>query len=220
MTAADLTCWTMIRDAAGGDADARQRFARLYLPVARGALAGRWKGSPRLAWVEDAVQDVFVECFKAGGALAAADSERSGFRAFFLGVVRNIARRHEEKHRPAAQLPEDCPAADTSLSVAFDRAWARALLKEAARVQAETAAGAGERAVKRVELLRLRFQERLPIRAIAERWNEDAAKLHREYATAREEFRAALRTVAAFHQPTATGDELDDACRELLAIVG
>ena len=79
---------------------------------------------------------------------------------------------------------------------------------------------AGERAVKRVELLRLRFQERLPIRAIAERWNEDAAKLHREYATAREEFRAALRTVAAFHQPTATGDELDDACRELLAIVG
>ena len=28
MTAADLTCWTLIRDAAGGDAVARDRFAR------------------------------------------------------------------------------------------------------------------------------------------------------------------------------------------------
>jgi len=215
----DTTCWTLIRDAAGGDADARERFARVYLPVARGALGGRWKGSPRLAWVEDAAQDVFVECFKPGGVLAAADAERGGFRAFFLAVVRNVARRHEEKHRPEVPLPDQHPADNTSLSVAFDKAWARALLKEAARVQAETAMG-NERATKRVELLRLRFQDGLPIRAIAERWNEDVTKLHHEYATAREEFRAALRTVIAFHHPTATEAALDDASRELLALVG
>ena len=220
MTAPDLTCWTLIRDAAGGDADAQERFARVYRPVARGALGGRWKGSPRAAWVEDAVQDVFVECFKPGGVLASADAESGGFRGFFLAVVRNVARRHEEKYRPAVPLPDECPAEDTSLSVAFDKAWARALLKEAARVQAETARESGGRAVKRVELLRLRFQEGLPIRAIAEKWDEDAAKLHHEYATARDEFRAALRSVVAFHQPAATGAALDDACRELLALVG
>ena len=220
MTPADATCWTMIRDAAGGNADACQRFARLYRPVAAAALGARWKGSPRAAWVEDAAQDVFVECFKAGGALAKADAGNGGFRAFFFGVVRNVARRFEEKHRSATALPDDQPADDTSLSVAFDRAWARALLKEAVRVQADAAKEAGERAVTRVELLRLRFQEGLPIRDIAEKWNEDAAKLHHEYATAREEFRAALRTVVAFHHPNATGAALDDACRELLAVVG
>jgi RNA polymerase sigma factor (sigma-70 family) len=219
MTSPDLTCWTLIRDAAGGDTAARERFARVYRPVAVAALAGRWKGSPRLAWVDDAAQDVFVECFKAGGALDSADAERGGFRAFFLAVVRNVARRYEEKHRPAVPLPEDHADGDTSLSVAFDRAWARALLKEAARVQGEAARG-DERATKRVELLRLRFQDGLPIRAIAERWSEDAAKLHREYATAREEFRAALRNVVAFHHPGAAGDALDAACRELLALVG
>ena len=42
MTPPDATCWTMIRAAAGGNAAARERFARVYLPVARGALAGRW----------------------------------------------------------------------------------------------------------------------------------------------------------------------------------
>jgi hypothetical protein len=31
----------------------------------------------------------------------------------------------------------------------------------------------------------------------------DAARLHHEYATARDEFRAALRTVVAFHHPAA-----------------
>ena len=145
--------------------------------------------------------------------LGAAKADRGGFRAFFLAVVRNVARRHEGKHRPAAPLPEDHTDGDTSLSVAFDRAWA--LLKEAARVQAETATGD-----ERVELLRLRFQEGLPNRTIAEKWSEDAATLHHEYATAREEFRAALRSVVAFHHPGADRETLNTACRELLALVG
>jgi hypothetical protein len=74
--------------------------------------------------------------------------------------------------------------------------------------------------VRRVELLRLRFQDGLPIRSIASRWGEDPAKVHHEYATARAEFRAALREVVAFHRPGATAVEIDVACAELLGVVG
>jgi RNA polymerase sigma-70 factor (ECF subfamily) len=77
-----------------------------------------------------------------------------------------------------------------------------------------------ERTRRRVELLRLRFQGGLAIREIAARWNADAAKLHHEYATARDEFRAALRWVVAFHMPTAGEGHLDAACRELLGVLG
>lgn len=218
MQTPDATCWTLIHAAAAGDRPAREWFARLYEPIARTYLATRWRQSPGLA-LDDAVQDVFVECFKTNGVLEkVVASHPDGFREFFHGVLRNIARRHEAA-RAAAPVPDDHAADDTSLSRAFDKAWARSLLQEAARLQAEAAAKEGERAVKRVELLRLRFQEGQPIRDIAARWNEDAAKLHHEYAVARDEFRAALRRVMAFHLPAANAEQLDDACRLLLALL-
>ena len=220
MTRADATCWTLIRAAAAGDGVARDRFARLYEPIARSYFAARWQRSALLASLDDAVQDVFVECFKERGVLGrVSESPPDEFRAFFHGVLRNIARRHEEKQRPAAPLPEGHAADDTSLSRAFDRAWARSLLQEASRLQAETAASAGARAIRRVELLQLRFQEGLPIREIAARWNEDAAHLHHEYAIARDEFRAALRGMMAFHLPAATEAQLEAACRDVLGLL-
>lgn len=220
MTPVDATCWTLVHAAAAGDQPAREQFARLYQPIARGYLAGRWQRSPLLSRLDDAVQDVFVECFKANGVLdKVVRSQPEGFRAFFHGVLRNVARRHEERHQPAAPLPDDHPADETSLSRAFDNAWARTLLREAARVQAETAAESGARAVRRVELLRLRFQDGLSIRDIAAKWNEDAAKLHHEFATARDEFRSALRRVLAFQMPTATEPQLDSACRDVLNLL-
>ena len=215
----DLTCWTLIRAAAGGDPAARDRFARVYLPVVTVYLAARWRSARR--GVEDAAQDVFVECFRAGGLLEKADPDRDGgFRAFLLGAVRNVARRHEARRRVDARLPADLPADDTGPAEAFDRAWARALLKEAGRVQHQHAEKAGPSAVRRVQLLRLRFGEGLPIRDIAARWGEDAAKLHHEYATAREEFRSALREVVAFHHPGVTDGEIDRACGDLLGLLG
>lgn len=220
MTPTDATCWTLIHAAAGGDGPARERFARLYEPIARVYFGTRWQRSPLLPVLDDAVQDAFVECFKADGVLdRVVESQPEGFRAFFHGVLRNVARRYEEKHRPAMPLPDDQPADDTSLSRAFDKAWARSLLKEAGRVQAELAAESGERAVRRVELLRLRFQEGLPIRDIAAKWNEDAAKLHHEFATARDEFRIALRKVVAFQMPSATEPQLESACRDVLKLL-
>lgn len=220
MIPADATCWTLIHAAAAGDGPARDHFARLYEPVARTYFATRWQRSPVLPSVDDAVQDVFVECFKSQGVLdKVTDSPPDGFRLFFHGVLRNIARRHESNRKAAQLIADDHAADDTSLSRAFDRAWAQSLLKEAARVQADIAAQTSERAVKRVELLRLRFQEGLPIRDIAERWNEDPAKLHHEYATARDEFRNALVCVMAFHLPGAAEAQLATACREVLELL-
>ncbi len=213
MTSADATCWTLIRDAAAGDAAARERFARVYRPVVKAYLAARWRSISQN--VDDAAQDVFVECFRAGGLLEKADADRpGGFRAFLLGAVRNVARRYESRRRPTEELPADLAADDTGPAEAFDRAWAKSLLREAARAQ--EAAATTEAATMRVRLLKARFQDGLPIRDIAAKWGEDAAKLHREYATARDEFRAALRTVVAFHLPDATAAEIDRACAELL----
>jgi RNA polymerase sigma-70 factor (ECF subfamily) len=215
----EVTCWTLIRDAAGGDPAARERFARVYLPVVKAYLVARWRTSRREA--DDAAQDVFVECFRSGGLLEKADAGRpGGFRAFLLGAARNVARRHEARARPAGQLPDNLPADDTGPAEAFDRAWARALLREAARAQDEAARRGGPAAVRRVQLLRLRFHDGLPIREVARAWGEDPAKLHHEYATAREEFRAALRGVLAFHHPGAAAGELDRFAAELLALVG
>jgi hypothetical protein len=156
--------------------------------------------------VDDAIQDVFVECFKPNGVLGkASESPGAGFRPFFHGVLRNGARRHEDRPHGGRlqEMPSDPPAEDASLGRAFDKAWAKSMLREAARVQAGLATG-NERATRRVELLRLRFQEGLPIRDIAARWDDDAAKLHHEYATVREEFRTALQRVMTFHLPAAT----------------
>jgi DNA-directed RNA polymerase specialized sigma24 family protein len=221
MPSPDATCWTMIHAAADGDPAARDRFARVYLPVVTTYLVARWRGVPHAPDPDDAAQDLFVECFRPGGLLGKADADRpGGFRAFLLGAARNVARRHEDRRRSAGRLPDDLPADDTGPAEAFDRAWARALLKEAVRVQEERAKEAGPVVDRRVQLLRLRFGDGLPIRDIAKRWGEDPAGLHREYATAREEFRSALRAVIAFHHPGATPAEVERVSGELLGAIG
>jgi RNA polymerase sigma-70 factor (ECF subfamily) len=212
----------VVRAAAAGDGAARDLFARRYAPVVRAYLAARWRRSPLLTQLDDAVQEAFLACLKPGGALDRLDPDRpGGFRPFLYGVVRHVALLFETRkarERPPADVPDldRLPADDPGLSHLFDRAWARALMREAAELQARRASERGEAALRRVELLRLRFHEGLPVRDIAARWGAGAAKLHHEYARAREEFREALRAVVAFHQP-GTAAEIDRACAELLA---
>jgi RNA polymerase sigma-70 factor (ECF subfamily) len=200
------TCWTRIRAAADGEPDGRESFARMYLPAVEAYLRARWRGTPRLDDVDDAVQEVFLDCFRDGGALERVDPERpGGFRAFLYGVVRYVALRFEEgrgmgRERPAGSDLE-AEADEESLSVVFDRTWALSRLREAAELHAERAREAGEDATRRVELLRLRFEESLPIREIARRWDANPAKLHHDYARARREYKAALLDVVAFHHP-------------------
>jgi RNA polymerase sigma factor (sigma-70 family) len=218
------TCWTLIRAAADGSPRERDEFARRYVPVLRAYLAARWRHSPLLQDLDDAVQDVFVECFRPRGVLVRLDVSRGAFRPFLYGVARVVALRRESR-RPREQQPttdvplEALPDDEPSLSQVFDRAWAKSVLREAARVMEERARTVGEAAVRRVELLRLRFQEGLPIRDIAARWQTDAARLHHEYAKAREEFRAALLEVVAFHLPGSPA-EVEEEARRLLELVG
>jgi DNA-directed RNA polymerase specialized sigma24 family protein len=202
MATSDSTCWTVIRAAAAGSTTDREELARRYLGIVRAYLADRWRGSALRDGLDDASQEVFVECFRKGGVVEIAGADRvPSFRAFLYGVIRNVARRFESRPvRAPGPLPE-IATDEVSLSRLFDRTWARAIMAEAAQLQQKRAAESGDEAVQRVELLRARFEENLPIRAIAERWCVDPARLHHAYALARQEFRAALLEVVAFHQP-------------------
>lgn len=189
----------MFRGIASGDPAARERFARADEPVVRACLAHRWRGTGFVGEIDDAMQEVFVDCLRGGGALGRAIPDRpGGFRAYLFGITANVARRVEKSRcRDRARLAGAIDAAelaadDTGLSSVFDRAFKLTLLEQAVlRHQAKTATQE-EPGRRRVELLRLRFQEDLPIRAIAARWNEPAAKVHKECARARGDFREAL----------------------------
>lgn len=209
----------MIEGALRGDQASRALFAERYEPVVRAYLAARWRTSPLRFEIDDVVQDVFVEFFRGDGTLErAAGAQTVEFRPFLYGVARNVARRTEatssrrrEQYGPPACLDEPAARDDERFSVVFDRAWAVSVMKQAARLQATWAATQGDRALKRVELLKLRFAEDLPIREIAQRWGEAADHLHHEYATAREEFRKALAEVIREHNPNSSRVEAEAA---------
>lgn len=223
MAESQATCWTVIHGAAAGRETDRAEFARLYEPVLRAFFGARWRGSPLLSDLEDAVQEVFLDCFRANGALARVEPGRGGsFRAFLRGVARNVGLRIEtERRRRAREEGADLDALtadDQTASQAFDREWARSVMREAADRQVAGATTAESR--RRIELVRLRFHEGMPIREIAARWEEDAARLHHEYAKAREEFRKALVEVVAFHHPNITPADATREAAELLALLG
>jgi RNA polymerase sigma factor (sigma-70 family) len=220
------TRWTLIQRAAAGRDEDREAFARRYAPVIAAYLGARWRGTPLAAEVDDAAQQVFVECFKEGGALGRADPERpGGFGAFLYGVTRNVAaetertraRRHE-REAPVRDSALDRQAADDpSLAQVFDRAWASALMRDAAALQLQRARAAGDAAVQRHRLLALRHGEGLPIRDIARRWDADPDWLHGQYRQARKEFRRALEDVVRDVQGGDHGS-VEAECRRLLEL--
>jgi len=218
------TCWTLIRAAAHGQAAEREAFTRRYLPAVRAYLAARWKYAPLRSEIDDGVQEVFMVLFKQGGALESADaSVGRGFRAFLYGVTRNVALHMERSNaRRAARvepgLGSEPPAADPSLSRVYDQAYARAIMRESSDVMTAKARVSGDAALGRVEILKLRFEQGLPIREIARLWSCDPAELHLEYAKAAREFRAALREVVGVSERCAP-DRLDRECDRLLQLL-
>ncbi|MCB9883231.1 MAG: sigma-70 family RNA polymerase sigma factor [Planctomycetes bacterium] len=216
------TCWTLVRAAAGGDADSRALFWKSYAAPIRAYLHERWRRAQLTNDVEDALQDVFVECFKQDGALHAADTARGSFRAFLFGVVRNVARRHEERVARSGRLSTsqtsilaELPAREASLSRVFDRAWALELMTEAVRRHAALGAERDEEFRQRYRILRLRIEEDLPIRTIAERLVLEPTRVHNDYRRARREFRETLRLVVIDHGSL----DSDAECRRLIDLL-
>ncbi len=225
----DSTCWILIDGATRGDAKARDEFVRRYAPALRAYLLARWGDSPHAADVDDATQEVLLDCFRTDGALERFDPARGGsFRAFLYGIARNVALRFERgrarKREVSGSRVGDLAADETSLSRVFDRAYATGIVREAVRVHRDrarrTARGArgGIGAERRFELLRLRFSENQPIREIATQWGIDAAVLHKEYARAREEFREVLLEVVA-SQRRGSPAEVERECEALLDLL-
>lgn len=97
--------------------------------------------------IDDATQEVFVESIKPGGVLEQADPNRGDFRGLLYGVVRNVARRFEERAARACrngQLEsiylDDLPDQAEELSRMFDRTWAQSLMQNALRRYEQQAA--------------------------------------------------------------------------------
>ena len=220
--------WPIIERAAAGGDRARRDFTKRYLPVIRAYLGARWRGGPLVSELDDAVQDVFVECFRESGALQTmnlAPEDGRDFRGFLLGVVRNVARRFESRanRRREMQPPSSVHLSqivddEASLSQVFDQAWANNIMRQAAEQQIENAERRGVAAQQRVEILRLRFHEGLAIREIAKLWGVPPARLHHDYAKAREDFRAALRQIVGRHH-RGSAQQLDEECERLLELL-
>lgn len=218
------TCWTVLRAASKGDAEARQSFSRSYLDTIRGYLTVRWRGRVLAGETEDATQEVFLECLKAGGVLDRADPLRGNFRGLLFGVTRNVARRFEERALEKGRLrPEDSAwvqeiaADDPGQATLFDQNWARVLMRQSKRLHCERALADGTAGQRRVELLERRFGSDEAIREIAADWGVPAQEVHNAYRKARTEFYGCLREIVAFHTPA--GADLDAECRRLLALL-
>ena len=217
MAMSQSTRWSLVEAAARGSPGARDRFARCYEPVVRAYLDARWKRGALRGEVEDATQEVFAACFADGGPLERADPARGGFRAFLFGVVRNVARGFERKARSRREVPADtepeAEADEATLSQLFDREWARSLLREAVRLMSARAVTAD--AQERMEILRLRFEDGLPVRDIADRLGAPPERIHIAYARARREYKRALAAVvqAATQVPE---QDADAECARLL----
>jgi hypothetical protein len=131
----------VLRAASNGDAEARSKSSRSYAVVIRSYLEARWHGRLLASELDDATQEMFIECLKPGGVLDQADASGGDFRGLLYGVVRNVARRFEERAlQRGKRIPKDSdeyeqlPADDPGQATLFDRSWARALIRQGKRL--------------------------------------------------------------------------------------
>jgi hypothetical protein len=153
----------------------------------------------------------------AGNAIGSCSTDRRGLLEASGSPVRSL-KRHIGPASSVVRVfgPHGLEVGEERLSQVYERAWARGVVREAARTYAERGRREEGAARRRVELLELRFQKELGIAQIARTWGVDAAELHHEYARARQEFLEVLREVVAFHNPSAP-EAVERECRELLA---
>lgn len=218
MTQLDLTSWSLIHRAAVGKGASRERFARRYSGVIQGYFAARWRLPIAHEHVQDASQDVFVDCFKPGGALTHADAKKGQFRRFLYGVCKHIAisiERRLVRRTEHAVSHADRVDSDPSLSQSFDRAWARAIVKDAAALARERARGHETRTMGLL-VMELRVAHDLPPREIAVRLGRGVHEIYELLRRAKLDLRAAFLEILAEHNPGASEGALKRRCLEIV----
>ncbi len=219
----DSTCWSVVLGAAAGDPIQREEFCRRYDPVIRAYLSTRWRIARDHEDVSDAVQEVFMQCFREHGALERVDPDRpGGLRAFLYGVTSRTAieleRRRARWRRdaaPGAPDPDLIARVETTLSQAFDREWAAMIGREARRLLARRAAEGGEAARRRLWCLEQRYFHGVPPRELGPRLGLEPQRISELLREARIEYRVALLEIMASYFPSASERELEERCREL-----
>lgn len=225
MSPLDSSSWSLIRGAAAGVPRDRERFAARYTPIVRAYFSARWHLPLGHERVQDACQEVFVQCFRDEGVLSKADpSFAGGFRAFLYGVARRIGAnmdrakgRSRERESDSALLGETAPSA-AAPSRSFDRAWARLVAREAGQLARSRAAGHPAR-LAGLDALYLQFFEGLAPREIAARRGVAVAAVYESLRLAKRDFRAAFVEVMAGYNPQCTEAELRQRCIDLVAFL-
>jgi DNA-directed RNA polymerase specialized sigma24 family protein len=169
--------------AIAGERSAQDHFCRRFLPQVRRWLRSRWRGAVLASLVDDAAQEVFLECCRPGGALSRIDrGRRVRIVAYLHGVVGNVAARVER--REARQLARRaryrtgwlCRPTDGEAAIdAVARAALRAAVRAAVQALSLEPATAGH---SLAELVQLHFGAAQPVRAIAAAWQLPAARVH------------------------------------------
>ncbi len=226
MAEADATRWSLILGAAEGRPLDRETFSIRYAPVIAAYLAARWRLPRHHEAVQDAAQDVMVECFKDGGALSRVDPGRNGgFRAYLFGIVRNVAlmaerRLARRRDRPLGQDfdADQVAADDASLSRVFDRAFAVAVTRQARELMARRSTRSPAAAL-RFQALGLQFENGLPPREVAVAMQMPVERIYELLKEARREYRDALLEVVGLYHPDHTAAALEQACRDLLQLL-
>jgi RNA polymerase sigma-70 factor (ECF subfamily) len=150
------TRWTLVRNARGDSAEARQALSELcaayYAPVVA-FLRARGRD-------EDAAREqahTFFERVLAGSSLGGADPARGRFRSYLLGAVKhflsdegdrsNAEKRGSDTERTSVENAVAVAAPDTrATELAFDRQWALTVIARALEVIAAEMRGTGKSA--------------------------------------------------------------------------
>jgi hypothetical protein len=85
MAASESTCWTVIRAGSAGSPADRDELGRRYLGVVQAYLSARWRASTLRKNLDDATQEVFINCFD-----KVACSKRQAPGAFRTSAVNSV----------------------------------------------------------------------------------------------------------------------------------